>query len=184
MTVLAEVRDGLAANGKGHVTTNENIARIKPLLKTNAQAIAALDVAHKFLLQAYEKLDGYNLVDVASGVYRANLSLITNTIGFITRLKARIPNDGNEPSDIDASGVALTLLQAIDCLRTTDLFVRQSQDFSYVDAFFEALGIVLETMLKKVIVPTLKAASSLWVPALAIGGAWLLISAIANKSSR
>lgn len=178
MSDLATITAELARNGRGQVATRANVDKVRPLIKTNAQGLRALGVAETYLNKAYAKLSGYNLVDHAAGVAAANLSLLQSTLAFIVRLQGRIPNNDAAPSEKDANGVALVLLQAIDCLRITDLYVKDSSAFSYTDAFFEALKEVLDAMLKKVIVPTLKAASSIWVPLAIVAGGLLLITSL------
>lgn len=178
MSDLKIIVDELARNGKGQVATNANVEKVAPLIKTNAQALRALGVAETYLNKAYAKLSGYNLVDHAAGVAAANLSLLQSTLAFIVRLQGRIPSNEAAPVAKDANGTALVLLQAIDCLRITDLYTRDSSAFSYTDAFFDALAEVLDTMLKKVIVPTLKAASSIWVPLAIVAGGLLLVSSL------
>lgn len=181
MSDLSIIERALVRNGKGNVATPDNIARVRPLIKTNAQALQTLTLAHETLWKAYQQLDEYNLVDVASGVARANLSLITSTIAFIERLRARIPDNTDVPTEKDAGGTALVLLQAIDCLRVTDLYTRQSNDFSYADSFIESLAQVLEALIKKVIVPVAKATASLWVPLALVAGGVLVVNALGKS---
>ena len=181
MSDLTTIERELVKNGKGNVATMANVGKVRPLIKTNAQALAVLQTAEQYLNKAYVALSGYNLVDHAAGVVAANQSLIQNTLAFIVRLQSRIPNDTSPPSEKDAGGAALVLLQAIDCLRITDLYVKDSSAFSYTDAFIEAVGIVLDALLKKVIVPLAKATSSLWVPLAVVAGGFLLISSVSKS---